>query len=90
MQKLIHETHEALQRHVLLAHLTQVQHKGRSSGKGLFEFTGMIRRLQLCCVSYCRHSDGTNLLLLLLLLLLLILLLAGTLCDMFEFHMKLF
>ncbi len=41
----------------------------------------MIRRQQLCCVSYCIHSGGTDLLLVLLLLLLLvqILLLAGTL-----------
>ena len=41
----------------------------------------IIRRQQLCCVSYCIHSDDTDLLLVLLLLLLLLLLvlLAGTL-----------
>ncbi len=38
----------------------------------------IIRRLQLCCVSYCVHSCDADLLLLLLIFLLVLLLLAGT------------
>ncbi len=41
----------------------------------------LIRRLQLCCISYCMHSGDTDLLLLLLLLFLLLLLVLLLLAD---------